>query len=58
MQLRLDPWRSGVLIILLQGKSLSLICGSVTWLREHKRRKFANAVDVRSGEDLERAMRP
>lgn len=26
--------------ILFQGKSLSLICGSLTWLREHKRKAF------------------
>jgi len=26
------------------GKSLSLICGSLTWLREHKRRKFDEAM--------------
>ena len=26
------------------GKSLSLICGSLTWLREHKRKKFDEAM--------------
>src|ERR1700742_3925187 len=26
------------------GKSLSLICGSLTWLREHKRKTFDEAI--------------
>lgn len=29
----------------MQGKSLSLICGSLTWLREHKRKQFLETVD-------------
>lgn len=35
------------------GKSLSLICGSLTWLREHKRRKFdesMQSVEIDDGE--------
>lgn len=28
------------------GKSLSLICGSLTWLREHKRRNFEDGLSV------------
>lgn len=28
------------------GKSLSLICGSLTWLRDHKRRNFEDGFDI------------
>lgn len=28
-----------------QGKSLSLICGSLTWLRDHQQREFENGLD-------------
>ncbi|KAJ4366557.1 ATP-dependent DNA helicase chl1 [Ascochyta clinopodiicola] len=28
------------------GKSLSLICGSLTWLRDHKRRKFEDGFEI------------
>ncbi|RAL08409.1 DNA helicase [Aspergillus homomorphus CBS 101889] len=33
------------------GKSLSLICGSLTWLRDHKRSAFHDAVDKTIGND-------
>lgn len=33
------------------GKSLSLICGALTWLRDHKRRGFDAEGDVRSADD-------
>ena len=34
------------------GKSLSLICGSLTWLREHKRKKFDEAMqDIEVDDD-------
>lgn len=33
------------------GKSLSLICGALTWLRDHKRRSFDVAVQLTSAED-------
>ncbi|OJJ43354.1 hypothetical protein ASPZODRAFT_74418 [Penicilliopsis zonata CBS 506.65] len=33
------------------GKSLSLICGSLTWLRDHKRRALQEAVDKTGGDD-------
>ena len=34
------------------GKSLSLICGSLTWLRDHKRRALDGAAeDVQAGDD-------
>lgn len=35
------------------GKSLSLICGSLTWLRDHKRRNFEDgfAVDTKNDDD-------
>ena len=34
------------------GKSLSLICGALTWLRDHKRREIDDTLDVRDdGED-------
>ncbi|CAG8410021.1 unnamed protein product [Penicillium salamii] len=38
------------------GKSLSLICGSLTWLRDHKRKAFQESVDAtanRAGDDGE-----
>ena len=28
-----------------KGKSLSLICGSLTWLRDHKRRKLNDELE-------------
>lgn len=31
------------------GKSLSLICGSLTWLRDHKRKAFQETVDATCG---------
>jgi chromosome transmission fidelity protein 1 len=31
------------------GKSLSLICGSLTWLRDHKRKAFQATVDATCG---------
>ncbi|KAJ5566303.1 Helicase-like DEXD box c2 type [Penicillium sp. DV-2018c] len=31
------------------GKSLSLICGSLTWLRDHKRKAFQETVDATGG---------
>ncbi|CAG8242016.1 unnamed protein product [Penicillium salamii] len=34
------------------GKSLSLICGSLTWLRDHKRKAFQESVDA-TGDDEE-----
>ncbi|KAM0714356.1 hypothetical protein Q7P37_010143 [Cladosporium fusiforme] len=37
------------------GKSLSLICGSLTWLREHKRRKFDEAMQSIEVDDDEPA---
>ncbi|KAL1972194.1 hypothetical protein VTN31DRAFT_7413 [Thermomyces dupontii] len=37
----------------MQGKSLSLICGSLTWLREHKRKQFLETVDDALGDDDE-----
>ncbi|KAF2232333.1 ATP-dependent RNA helicase-like protein chl1 [Viridothelium virens] len=33
------------------GKSLSLICGSLTWLREHKRRQFEESLDEPGDDD-------
>jgi hypothetical protein len=42
----------GVIIIIIiiirtgTGKSLSLICGSLTWLRDHKRKKFEDDINV------------
>ncbi|KAK9561428.1 ATP-dependent DNA helicase chl1 [Aspergillus fumigatus] len=33
------------------GKSLSLICGSMTWLREHKRKALQDTVNKASGDD-------
>ena len=30
---------------LLQGKSLSLICGSLTWLRDHKGKTFTEGLN-------------
>jgi chromosome transmission fidelity protein 1 len=36
------------------GKSLSLICASLTWLRDHKRQAVENAVNsIESGDDPE-----
>jgi len=37
------------------GKSLSLICGSLTWLRDHKRRTFEEGFAVNDGADDEPA---
>lgn len=37
------------------GKSLSLICGSLTWLRNHKRRTFEEGLDTEVGESDEPA---
>jgi chromosome transmission fidelity protein 1 len=37
------------------GKSLSLICGSLTWLREHKRKKFDEAMESIEVDDDEPA---
>lgn len=40
------------------GKSLSLICGALTWLRDHKRRSYDVAVQIKqSGEDVPEWMR-
>lgn len=36
----------------LQGKSLSLICASLTWLRDHKRRRFEEGLDWGDEGDL------
>ncbi|KAJ5510840.1 hypothetical protein N7453_002943 [Penicillium expansum] len=33
------------------GKSLSLICGSLTWLRDHKRKAFQETVDATCDDD-------
>lgn len=33
------------------GKSLSLICGSLTWLRDHQRKIFAEQVSVEAGDE-------
>ena len=33
------------------GKSLSLICGSLTWLRDHKRRIFEDGLDAENDDD-------
>lgn len=33
------------------GKSLSLICGALTWLRDHERRCLAGSIDVSDGSD-------
>ena len=35
------------------GKSLSLICGSLTWLRDHQRRTLENQVEVEAGDEPE-----
>ncbi|OQE00785.1 hypothetical protein PENVUL_c046G01102 [Penicillium vulpinum] len=35
------------------GKSLSLICGSLTWLRDHKRKAFQETVDATYDDDDE-----
>lgn len=35
------------------GKSLSLICGSLTWLRDHKRKAFQETVDATCGSQCE-----
>ncbi|KAL4995701.1 helicase C-terminal domain-containing protein [Aspergillus recurvatus] len=35
------------------GKSLSLICGSLTWLRDHKRKRFLDAVQNTTCDDDE-----
>ena len=35
------------------GKSLSLICGSLTWLRDHQRRTLENQVGVEAGDEPE-----
>ncbi|GES65568.1 ATP-dependent DNA helicase-like protein [Aspergillus terreus] len=35
------------------GKSLSLICGSLTWLRDHKRRAFQETIDNTTCDDGE-----
>ncbi|CRG83283.1 chromosome transmission fidelity protein 1 [Talaromyces islandicus] len=35
------------------GKSLSLICASLTWLRDHKRKAFVNSIDQSSVDDDE-----
>lgn len=37
------------------GKSLSLICGSLTWLRDHKRRTFEEGFTVEAGDSDEPA---
>lgn len=37
------------------GKSLSLICGSLTWLRDHKRRTFEHGLDAEVGDSDEPA---
>lgn len=34
-----------------QGKSLSLICGSLTWLREHRRKQLEGSADLASTDD-------
>ncbi|PGH12564.1 hypothetical protein AJ79_04185 [Helicocarpus griseus UAMH5409] len=39
------PIRTLTEVVLLQGKSLSLICGSLSWLRDHKRAKFLDTID-------------
>ncbi|KAJ5118549.1 hypothetical protein N7526_010186 [Penicillium atrosanguineum] len=35
------------------GKSLSLICGSLTWLRDHKRKAFQESLDQAAADDDE-----
>ncbi|KAK2797355.1 ATP-dependent DNA helicase chl1 [Onygenales sp. PD_10] len=35
----------------VSGKSLSLICGSLTWLRDHKRATFLNPADQAASDD-------
>ncbi|KAE8548041.1 hypothetical protein EYB25_009834 [Talaromyces marneffei] len=35
------------------GKSLSLICGALTWLRDHKRKEFLKSIDGLSADDGE-----
>lgn len=35
------------------GKTLSMICGSMTWLRDHKRKVFEQAVDDKSSDSNE-----
>lgn len=40
-----------------QGKSLSLICGSLTWLRDHKRRAFLKTIEDLSCQKLLRTRR-
>ncbi|EED14137.1 DNA helicase, putative [Talaromyces stipitatus ATCC 10500] len=35
------------------GKSLSLICGALTWLRDHKRKEFLKSIDGLSADDDE-----
>jgi chromosome transmission fidelity protein 1 len=37
------------------GKSLSLICGSLTWLRDHKRRTFEDGLEAEMGDSDEPA---
>lgn len=37
----------------MQGKSLSLICGSLTWLRDHKRKTLQESVANTTCEDSE-----
>ncbi|KAG9574879.1 ATP-dependent RNA helicase CHL1, partial [Aureobasidium melanogenum] len=37
----------------LEGKSLSLACGSLTWLRDHKRKEFDESIAAIEGDDDE-----
>jgi len=37
--------RSVLWLTVIQGKSLSLICGSLTWLRDHKAKAFEEGLD-------------
>jgi len=41
VQMTVDVW--AVLCLILQGKSLSLICGALTWLRDHEEKKKREA---------------
>ncbi|KAH8688867.1 putative DNA helicase [Talaromyces proteolyticus] len=46
-------WHNASCFTRLRGKSLSLICGSLTWLRDHKRKAFDSTIAQSSADDDE-----
>ncbi|KAJ5198386.1 uncharacterized protein N7498_007503 [Penicillium cinerascens] len=50
---RASPSSLGPGLTSVQGKSLSLICGSLTWLRDHKRKAFQESLDQAAADDDE-----